>query len=47
MTRVERQKIYLDTFLKLTEQAADHVPPHLLETWLGGGGDHVPGTGRE
>lgn len=36
MTRVERQKIYLDTFLKLTEQAADHVPPNLLETWLGG-----------
>ena len=36
MARVERQKIYLDTFLKLTEQAADHVPPNLLETWLGG-----------
>ena len=36
MTRVERQKIYLDTFLKLTEQAAGQVPPNLLETWLGG-----------
>lgn len=36
MTRVERQKIYIDTFLKLTEQAAEKVPPHLLETWLGG-----------
>ena len=36
MTRVERQKIYLDTFLKLTEQAVEKVPPNLWETWLGG-----------
>lgn len=36
MTREERQKIYLDTFLTLTEQAVEKVPPHLLKTWLGG-----------
>lgn len=36
MTRVERQTIYLETFQKLKEQAAGKVPPHLLETWLGG-----------
>lgn len=36
MTRVERQKLYLKTFKALKEQAADKVPPNLLETWLGG-----------
>lgn len=36
MTRVERQTMYLETFQKLKEQAADKVPPNLLETWLGG-----------
>ena len=36
MTRVERQKMYLATFQALKEQAADKVPPNLLETWLGG-----------
>lgn len=36
MTRVERQTMYLETFQALKEQAADKVPPELLETWLGG-----------
>ena len=36
MTRVERQTLYLQTFQKLKEQAADKVPPRLLENWLGG-----------
>jgi hypothetical protein len=36
MTRVERQTMYLETFQKLKEQAADKVPPNLLKTWLGG-----------
>lgn len=36
MTRVERQTMYLETFQKLKEQAAEQVPPYLLETWLGG-----------
>ena len=36
MTRVERQTMYLATFKALKEQAADKVPPNLLETWLGG-----------
>lgn len=36
MTRVERQTLYLKTFQALKEQAAEQVPPYLLETWLGG-----------
>ena len=36
MTRVERRIMYLETFKALEEQAAEHVPPELLETWLGG-----------
>ena len=36
MTRVERQTTYLATFTALKEQAAGHIPPELLETWLGG-----------
>lgn len=36
MTRAKRQKIYLETFKALKEQAAGKVPPELLETWLGG-----------
>lgn len=36
MTRVERQRMYLETFQKLKEQAAEQVPPKVLETWLGG-----------
>lgn len=36
MTRVERQTLYLETFQKLKDQAAEQVPPYLLETWLGG-----------
>lgn len=36
MTRVERQTLYLETFQKLKDQAAERVPPYLLETWLGG-----------
>lgn len=36
MTRVERQTMYLETFQALKEQAAESVPPYLLETWLGG-----------
>lgn len=36
MTRVERQTMYMETFQKLKEQAAESVPPYLLETWLGG-----------
>lgn len=36
MTRVERQTLYLETFQKLKDQAAESVPPNLLETWLGG-----------
>lgn len=36
MTRVERQTLYLETFQKLKDQAAESVPPYLLETWLGG-----------
>lgn len=36
MTRVERQTMYLETFQALKEQAAEKVPPELLETWLGG-----------
>ena len=36
MTRAERQTLYLATFQALKEQAAENVPPHLLETWLGG-----------
>lgn len=36
MTRVERQTMYLETFRALKEQAAENVPPELLETWLGG-----------
>lgn len=36
MTRGERQTTYLATFQALKEQAAEQVPPELLETWLGG-----------
>lgn len=36
MTRAERQTMYLETFQKLKDQAAEQVPPCLLETWLGG-----------
>lgn len=36
MKRVERQTMYLETFQKLKDQAAESVPPYLLETWLGG-----------
>ena len=36
MTRVERQTMYLETFRNLKDQAAESVPPHQLETWLGG-----------
>ena len=36
MTRGERQTMYLATFKALKEQAEGKVPPHLLETWLGG-----------
>lgn len=36
MTRAERQTMYLKTFQALKEQAAEQVPPYLLETWLGG-----------
>ena len=36
MTRVERQTMYMKTFQALKEQAAEHIPPELLETWLGG-----------
>lgn len=36
MTRVERQTLYLETFQKLKDQAAESVPPELLATWLGG-----------
>lgn len=36
MTRVERQTMYLETFQKLKDQAAENVPHALLETWLGG-----------
>lgn len=36
MTRVERQTMYLETFQKLKEQAAESVPPCMLKTWLGG-----------
>lgn len=36
MTRAERQTMYLATFQALRDQAAEHVPPKLLETWLGG-----------
>lgn len=36
MTRVERQTMYLATFQALKDQAAERVPPYLLETWLGG-----------
>ena len=36
MTRAERQTMYLETFQKLKDQAAEQVPPYLLETWLGG-----------
>ena len=36
MTRVKRQTIYLDTFQKLKEQAADKIPPKTLKHWLGG-----------
>lgn len=36
MTRSERQTMYLATFQKLKDQAAESVPPYLLETWLGG-----------
>lgn len=36
MTRVERQTLYLVTFQKLKDQAADKVPPQLLKNWLGG-----------
>lgn len=36
MTRVERQTMYLETFLKLKEQAAEKIPPEELELWIGG-----------
>ena len=36
MTRAERQTMYLATFQAVKEQAAEKVPPNLLETWLGG-----------
>lgn len=36
MTRAERQTMYLATFQALKDQAAESVPPHMLETWLGG-----------
>ena len=36
MTILERQTIYLETFQKLKEQAADKVPPKVLKHWLGG-----------
>ena len=36
MTRVERQTMYLATYQALKDQAAEKVPPELVETWLGG-----------
>lgn len=36
MTKVERQTMYLDTFQKLKEQAAENIPPKELELWIGG-----------
>lgn len=36
MTRVERQTMYLDTFQKLKEQAAEKIPPEEFEVWIGG-----------
>ena len=36
MTKVERQTMYLDTFLKLKEQAAENITPKDLEVWIGG-----------
>lgn len=36
MTRVERQTMYLETFQKLKDQAAESVPPELFNVWCGG-----------
>lgn len=36
MTRAERQTMYLETFQKLKDQAAESFPPELMKTWLGG-----------
>ena len=36
MTRAERQTMYLETFQKLKEQAAEKIPPKELELWIGG-----------
>ena len=36
MTRVERQTMYLETFLKLKEKAAEKIPPKEFELWIGG-----------
>ena len=36
MTRVERQTMYLETFQKLKEKAAEKIPPEELELWIGG-----------
>ena len=36
MIRAERQTMYLETFQKLKEQAAEKIPPKELELWIGG-----------
>lgn len=36
MTRVERQTMYLDTFQKLKELAAEKIQPNDFEVWIGG-----------
>ena len=36
MTRVEKQTMYLETFQKLKEQAAEKITPKELELWIGG-----------
>lgn len=36
MTRVERETLYLETFQKLKDQAAERVPPKLFNVWCSG-----------
>ena len=36
MTKAERQTMYLDTFQKLKEQAAEKIQQEDFELWIGG-----------
>lgn len=46
MTRVEKQTMYLDTFLKLIEQATENIPPEDFEVWIGGAASMCVGLAK-